>query len=139
VTTYKGTLVFYCHAIRETMTLCLLSIVNCRHAFADEFTKCDADCSGKLSCDELSHLCHGQGFTDEDIQSIICKCALGIVYEGRNIRYSNTYEQEALTVSQQSHQCRPNERITSHLKSLSTTKVHNSSFGFEQAQQSCYS
>ena len=26
------------------------------------------------SCDELSHLCHGQGFTDEDIQSIICKC-----------------------------------------------------------------
>jgi hypothetical protein len=56
------------------MTLCLLSIVNYRHAFADEFTKCDTDCSGKLSCDELSHLCHGQGFTDEDIQSIICKC-----------------------------------------------------------------
>jgi len=56
------------------LTLYLFSIVNCRHAFADEFTKCDADCSGKLSCDELSDLCHGQGFTDEDIQSIICKC-----------------------------------------------------------------
>jgi len=70
------------------------------------------------------------------IENIVCildprYCLLMAKYSLFKYLWTRSFNSD----SQQSHQCRPNERITSHLKSLSTTKVHNSGFGFEQDQK----